>query len=261
MSDHLTRIRHEFSRQAEAMSSAAIFTDEQILARIREATDLTQHMRVLDLACGPGIVSEALAHDAGDVIACDITAIMLTRTRRRCADAGIGNIHCTLAHAEVLPFANATFDAVVNRAALHHFSNPAAVIKEMARVTKPSGRLVIVDVMSSENAEESVLHNALETLRDPSHVRMLPQSETLHHLTKAGIEIQSTLTWTNHREFDEWLRITNAPERIAPLRVIMQTLAKAGVETGINLQPDGATVVFEHNALLVVGIKPTGISM
>lgn len=261
MSDHLTRIRQEFSRQAEAMSSATIFTDEQILTRIRDAAGLTRHMRVLDLACGPGIVSAALAHDAGDVMACDITPTMLTRTRRRCVDANISNVHCTIAQAEILPFANATFDAVVNRSALHHFSHPAAVINEMARVTKPSGRLVIVDVISSEDAEAAALHNALETLRDPSHVRMLPQSETLHHLTKAGIEIQSTLTWTNHREFDEWLRITNAPERIAPLRVVMQTLAKAGIEAGINLQPDGATVVFEHSALLIVGIKPDGIPM
>ena len=260
MSDHLTRIRHEFSRQAEAMSAATIFTDEQILSRIRDATGLTRHMRVLDLACGPGIVSEVLAHDAGDVIACDITPLMLTRTRRRCTDAGIGNVHCTLAQAEVLPFTNATFDAVVNRSALHHFSNPATVINEMVRVIRPSGRLVIVDVMSSEKAEESALHNALETLRDPSHVRMLPQSEILHQLAKSGVEIQSTLTWSNQREFDEWLRITNAPERMAPLRIVMQALARAGLKAGINLQPDGTSVVFEHNALLVVGIKPPGVS-
>lgn len=256
MSDHLTRVQAEFSRQADVMSSAAIFTNEQILARIREAAGLTHHMRVLDLACGPGIVSQALAHDACDVIACDITPTMLTHTRQRCADAGLTNVHPILGQAEILPFGDDTFDAVVTRSAIHHFPDPAAVIAEMARVTQPSGHLVIVDVVSSENAEEAALHNALETIRDPSHTRMLPRSETLHHLENAGIEIQTTLASTNHREFDEWLQITNAPERIAPLRVVMSTLAKAGIMAGINLHLENGSILFEHHSLLIVGIKP-----
>jgi ubiquinone/menaquinone biosynthesis C-methylase UbiE len=212
-------------------------------------------MRALDLACGPGIVSQALAHHANNIIACDITPTMLTHTRRRCADAGLTNVHPTLGQAEILPFDNDTFDAVITRSAIHHFADPATVIAEMARVTRPLGRLVIVDVVSSENAEEAALHNALETIRDPSHTRMLPQSETLHHLGKAGIEVQTTVAWINQREFDEWLQITNAPERITPLRVVMNTLAKTGIMAGINLHLEDGKIVFEHHSLLIVGIK------
>ena len=141
MRSHLTRVRDDFSRQAETMAAATVFTDEQILTRIREAAALTQQMRVLDLACGPGIVSEALAYDAGEVIAYDITPTMLTRTRQRCTEAGLTNVHCSLGQAEALPFDDATFDAVVNRSALHHFPHPASVIAEMARVTRAGGAL------------------------------------------------------------------------------------------------------------------------
>ena len=47
----------------------------------------------------------------------------------------------------------------------------------MLRVTRPGGLLALVDVCASEDADEAGLHNALEQLRDPTHVRMLPPSE------------------------------------------------------------------------------------
>lgn len=255
MRDHQTRVQDEFSRQAETMVAAAFFTDEQILGRIREAARLTPGSRVLDLACGPGIVSEALAHLAGTVVAYDITPTMLIRTRGRCAEAGLTNVQCMLGLAETLPFRNETFDVVVNRSALHHFPRPTVALAEMARVTRATGRIVIVDVVSSEDPEESAVHNALEVLRDPSHIRMLPTNELLASLQEAGLEAQSTAMWTNRREFEEWLRITNAPERGAPLRAVMGALAKAGVVAGINLHLDGDTIVFEHRSLLITAVK------
>ena len=255
MRDYATRIRDEFSRQAETMASSAVFTDAQILTRIRKAASMTRHSQVLDLACGPGIVSEVLAHDAGAVVACDLTPAMLIRAQRRCAEAGLTNVHCTLGHVEALPFGDETFDVVVNRSALHHFPLPAVALAEMSRVTRASGRLVIVDVVASEEPEDSALHNALEVLRDPSHMRMLPQSEILTHLQDSGLEVRATEVWTNRREFDEWLQITNATDRIAPLRAVMTALAKAGVRAGMNLHLEGDTVVFEHRSLLIVAEK------
>ncbi|MGQ4810574.1 putative methyltransferase YcgJ [Candidatus Entotheonellaceae bacterium PAL068K] len=252
---HQTQIRREFTRQADTLSAAAIFTDEHILARIRQAAGLTRQARLLDVACGPGIVAAALAPEAGDVVAVDLTPTMVSRARQRCRQAGHTNVHCILGQAEVLPFANATFDVVVNRLALHHFPRPAVTLAELARVTRESGRLVIVDVVSSEVPEESSLHNALEVLRDPSHVRMLPQSELLSLLHEVGLSVQSCVAWTNRRGFDEWLQITNAPERIAPLQAVMVALAKAGVQAGINLHLEGNTVVFEHHSLLIMATK------
>ncbi|PON15628.1 hypothetical protein C2W62_22795 [Candidatus Entotheonella serta] len=60
---HQHRIRDEFTRQADTMATAAVFTDQEILDRIRQAAGLTPQSQVLDLACGSGIVAEALAHD------------------------------------------------------------------------------------------------------------------------------------------------------------------------------------------------------
>ena len=192
---HDNIVRAEFARQAETLSQAALFNDAAILERIREAAQLTKRSRALDVACGPGIVVEALARDAGEVVGCDITHEMLAKAEKRCA--GLSNVRFQAGRAEALPFEDASFDAVVSRSALHHFVDPAATLREMARVMKPGARMVTVDVTASEDPGEAALHNALEILRDPSHVRMLPRSELERHLAAAGLRIDSSVTWIN----------------------------------------------------------------
>ena len=253
--DHQAIVREEFGRQADAMAGAALFNDQAVLTRIRDAAQLAPGSRLLDVACGPGIVVEALARGAGEVVACDITPEMLEQTERRCRAAGLTNVKCVPGRAEDLPFDDASFDAVVTRSALHHFPDPAAALREMSRVIRDGGRVVIVDVMASPDAEEAALHNALETLRDPSHVRMLPESELNRHLADAGLAVEHRTGWTNHREFDEWLKITNAPERAGPLRTLMTELARRGAKAGINLRLEGGKIRFDHTPVLVAAVK------
>jgi 2-polyprenyl-3-methyl-5-hydroxy-6-metoxy-1,4-benzoquinol methylase len=100
LADHQSLIRSEFTRQAATIDSAIFFTDGEILARIRQAAALTRGLRALDVACGPGIVAEALAQDAGEVIACDITPEMLARASQRCTRAGLENVRCLPGNAE-----------------------------------------------------------------------------------------------------------------------------------------------------------------
>lgn len=255
MPDHDQLIQSEFARQAAAMSTAAIFNDANVLARIRDAGRLTPSSRVLDVACGPGIVVAALAQTAREVIGCDITPQMLDKARERAAKAGLANARFVPGRVESLPFADESFDVVVSRSAVHHFSDPAAAFREMARVVKPGGRVITVDVQASESPEEAQLHNALEILRDPSHVRMLPKSELHRAITGAGLAIEEVVSWTNHREFSEWMKIAQAPERVGPLAVVMSALARRGAAAGIGLRLDAGTLRFEHTAALTVAIK------
>jgi SAM-dependent methyltransferase len=97
--------------------------------------------------------------------------------------------------AEFLPFADEEFDGVVTRLAIHHFAEPQRALDEMFRVLQRGGSAVVVDVISSEDVAESNLHNAIERLRDPSHVRMLPASVLSAFLTNAGFRDIETATW------------------------------------------------------------------
>src|SRR5215469_8252345 len=83
--DHLDRVRQEFTRQADRFGAAAATTASDVTARIVDTVPADS--RVLDLACGPGIVSAALAPRARQVVAFDLTPQMLANARRRCRAA------------------------------------------------------------------------------------------------------------------------------------------------------------------------------
>jgi ubiquinone/menaquinone biosynthesis C-methylase UbiE len=256
--DHFSRVKEEFKRQAETLSAAPVFTDLEVLEKIHDAIRPTKMMNLLDLGCGPGIVTSALAPHVREVVAYDLTSEMLDKARQRCEKEGLKNIRFKLGSAEQLPFEKESFDCVVTRLTIHHFLDPRQVMNEVVRVIRKYGKVVVADVVSSENEEEADLHNALETLRDPSHVRMLSAPELQELLKASGLRITSKMTWEMKRDYDEWIRITNAPERVKPLYTVMVTLAKAGIQAGINLHLDGNTVVFNHNYLLVAAEKYIG---
>jgi len=253
--DHFSRVKEEFKRQAEALSVAPVFTDSGILEQIHAAITPTTKMNLLDLGCGPGIVTAALAPDVREVVAYDLTPEMLNQARKRCQEAGLENVRFELGSAEHLPFEAGTFDCVVTRLTIHHFVDPRRVMDEVVRVTRQGGKVVVADVVSSENEEEATLHNALETLRDPTHVWMFSLRDMLRLIKTAGLRMTSSSTWEIKREYEEWIRITNAPERVKPLYTVMVALAKAGIHAGVNLRFDGGTVVFSHRWLLVTGEK------
>ena len=253
---HHSRITKEFTRQSKTMTQSSAFTDEQVLERIIRAASPSKENWVLDIGSGPGIVATALAEYSKSVTAFDITPSMIEAAKKRSSELGIENIEFKVGRAENLPFEEDSFDIVVTRLTTHHFPEPELVLKEIRRVVKPGGRVVFADITSSENPEESELHNALEILRDPSHVRMLPLSELRQAILSSGLRIIEEDVWVMEREFGEWIRITNAPEREKPLFVIMAGLAKAGVKTGVDLSFTDGEVRFNHTWSLILAEKP-----
>jgi ubiquinone/menaquinone biosynthesis C-methylase UbiE len=254
--EHLQRVTAEFARQAETFAVWAENVDADVGARFGAALGEAARGRLIDVACGPGVVTAALAPKAAAVVAFDATAPMLDKARARCAKAGLGNVEFKIGDAENLPFADAEFDGAVTRAAVHHFAEPQRAFDEMCRVLRPGGAVVVADVISSEDAEESRLHNAIERLRDPSHVRMLPASELDSCVRRAGFSELETVTWDMDRELDEWLAIVSDPARVEPIRIVARALAEAGRSAGIGLSIKDGRTVFFHRWRLLKANKP-----
>jgi ubiquinone/menaquinone biosynthesis C-methylase UbiE len=254
--DHLKRVADEFARQAQTFDKFAEMTDEQVAERFRTALGEAGRGDVLDVACGPGVVAAAIAPVAASVVAFDATEQMLDKAKARCARAGLSNVVFKHGDAENLPFEDARFDGVVTRLAIHHFAHPQRALDEMYRVLRPDGMAVIVDVVSSEITAESNLQNAIEQLRDPSHVRMLPASELDDGLTLAGFQILEHSTWDKPREFEEWMGIVNDPNRPGPIRTVVRTLAEAGNHAGMGLAIQDGRIVFFHRWRLLRAKKP-----
>jgi len=91
---------------------------------------------LLDAAGGTGRVSEALAVSAGRIVVCDASRRMLEQARKK----GLETVQAEL---EALPFADANFDRILLVDAFHHVKDQRVALRELLRVLKPSGRLVI----------------------------------------------------------------------------------------------------------------------
>jgi ubiquinone/menaquinone biosynthesis C-methylase UbiE len=256
--DHLQRVADEFGRQAATFDTWAEKTDNNVSARFQAALNNASSGVLLDVACGPGVVTAALAPRAASVVAFDATEQMLEKAKARCAKAGLGNVEFRLGNAEDLPFGDAQFDGVVTRLAVHHFANPQRALNEIFRVLRSGGTAVIVDVVSSEVAAESNLQNAIERLRDPSHVRMLSASELDACIERSGFHHIQNSTWDMSRELEEWMVIVNDPARIDPIRTVVRTLAEDGRTAGMGLSIKNDQVVFFHRWRLVTATKPAG---
>ncbi|MGH6675237.1 MAG: class I SAM-dependent methyltransferase, partial [Xanthobacteraceae bacterium] len=120
--DHLKRITDEFTRQAETFEVWAVNVDAGVGERFGGALGEAARGRLIDVACGPGVVTAALAPKAASIVGFDATEEMLGKARTRCTKAGLRNVEFKTGDAEHLPFADATFDGAVTRAALHHFA-------------------------------------------------------------------------------------------------------------------------------------------
>ncbi|HEY4155673.1 MAG TPA: class I SAM-dependent methyltransferase [Puia sp.] len=107
--------------------------------------------KVLDIGCGHGIVSEFLATRGIQMFSVDISEKLLSEFRSRIKDKHL-SIDIKQGDAYHIPYPNEAFDVVVARMFLPHFPDWPVVLKEMARVTKPGGKL-LVHFSSAENSE------------------------------------------------------------------------------------------------------------
>ena len=207
--NHSVLIRDQFTRQAVPFSTAAPIASEEALRLIVEAAEAGPDDRVLDVACGGGIVVCAFAPHVSHATGIDMTPAMLERARALAAEKGIANVSWREGDVTRLPYPDGVFTIVVTRFAVHHFPDPPAVMREMVRVCAPGGRIVVVDTCASPDPAKAAEFNRLEKLRDPSHARCLALAELQGLFRAAGLgeprtsftELRDTVTNLLARSF------------------------------------------------------------
>jgi len=137
--------------------------------------ELQQSDELLDVACGPGIVSCFLATRVRHVIGLDLVPAMLDRARQLQVERDLKNIDWKLGQSSKLPFENESFDRVVTRFSFHHYLEPSEPLGEMQRVCRRGGVVLVADVAPRSEVQNSFNH--WERLRDPSHTRALTAAE------------------------------------------------------------------------------------
>jgi ubiquinone/menaquinone biosynthesis C-methylase UbiE len=212
MPQHNDVVRESFTTQAKAFASNPWVTNEERIRRLVAAAQLKGHESVLDIATGPGYIAEAFARGAREVIGVDLTAAMLAIGEERTKQNGLSNIVFRIGDVQNLPFERENFDVVVCRLALHHMQDPGQVVREMTRVCRLGGTVLVEDIFASEHRERAEYQDRWEKLRDPSHVRVLPLSEHLRLFREAGLETDAVKTYDDLcPEVERWLATTKAP--------------------------------------------------
>jgi len=178
-------IVEQFTRQAVPYSKASGISSEDTLMRVIKASGAGPDDTVLDVACGPGLLVCAFAPVVRHVTGIDLTPAMLDRARELQRERGLQNVSWQQGDVHHLPYTAASFSIVSSRFAFHHFPDQLAVLREMRRVCKLGGRIVVSDTAPA--AAKLDAFNEMERLRDPSHVRALSLEEHCELFARVGL--------------------------------------------------------------------------
>lgn len=110
---------------------------------------MSEILAVLEIGSGPGELALEVARrlPGAEVVGVDLAGAMIGRAGERARAAGLdGRVRFELADAAALPLPDASFDVVVSTLSLHHWSDPAAVFAEIARVLRPGGSALVYDL-------------------------------------------------------------------------------------------------------------------
>jgi ubiquinone/menaquinone biosynthesis C-methylase UbiE len=162
-----------FARTAERMAELQDARAADLAERVAAFVQPRGTERALDVGCGAGALALALAPVVAEVVGVDRVAELLEEARSRAP----ANATFVEADATRLPFADGAFDLGGTLRTLHHVPRPELVIAELARVTRPGGRVLVVDQIAPVDPLEALAVDRFERARDPEHARLLPESD------------------------------------------------------------------------------------
>ncbi len=228
-------VQRQFGANAANYVTSAPHADGASLARVVALVAPQPDWRALDIATGAGHMALAFAPYVAQVTATDITEPMLAETAKLAAGKGLGNVATSVADAEALPFADATFDLVSCRIAPHHFDDVPRFINEVARVLVPGGTFALVDNIAPDAATTpgfsadqlaaaDVAYNLFEKIRDPSHGRALTAAAWRGLLATSGLRICHQEIMSKAMVFGAWCKTMAVPsDRRSQLDQMLRT--------------------------------------
>jgi ubiquinone/menaquinone biosynthesis C-methylase UbiE len=164
--------------------------------------------RALDAGCGAGALAFALAPHVREVIGVDVSTELL-QTGRAEAPA---NVVLLEGDASSLPFAVGEFDLAGCSRVLHHVRRPELVVSELSRVTRPGGRILVVDQLGDIDPLRRLEHDRFEHARDPSHTRLLPDTDVRGFFEANGLVVVRNEVTRELRDLDRYLDLAAVPD-------------------------------------------------
>lgn len=236
-------VERQYGDRADAYVTSKAHAEGPDLDRIEAVARAHPGARVLDLGCGGGHAGYRAAPFASAVVACDLLPSMVTAVASEAARRGLTNMSTQAAPAEALPFADASFDMLLCRFTAHHWRDWEAGLREARRVIRPGGVALFIDTVAPDAALADTHLQAIELLRDPSHVRNRRADEWIAALARAGFAIARMHTHKLPLDFASWTERMRTPDaHVAAIRSLQQGASDA-VRCALAYRDDGSFTI------------------
>jgi ubiquinone/menaquinone biosynthesis C-methylase UbiE len=262
MQSHDQSVTRQFDSRAQAYLTSTVHATGADLAWVRQwlarwaptrtpnpASATRAAARALDVGCGAGHLGFLLADHFADVTLVDPSPSMLSTALAEAARRGFTTVQGEVARAEQLPFKDDRFDLVASRFSAHHWGNVPAALKQLRRLVKAGGRLLMIDLLGDESPLVDTHLQTLEVLRDPSHVRDYSATQWQAMIAAAGFTVLHTERWPLRMDFASWTaRMHTPPAAVEALKWVIAHASKE-VHEALAIEVDGS---FTPNVGLLV---------
>lgn len=243
MTTHQQQVLRQFDPRAQAYLSSSVHAAGPDLEHARQlvASALPADRAVaLDAGCGAGHLGFALAPLVSRLVAADPAPAMLATVQRAARERGLAHLETCQAEAAALPFADASFCLMASRYSAHHWRDVPASLTELRRVAKPGGWLLMIDLLGGATPLVDTHLQAMELLRDPSHVRDYTVEEWQRMIGGAGFEMAGMQSWPLRLEFSSWIARMNTPAPVVAAIRALQGGAPSEVKQVLQQEEDGS---------------------
>lgn len=210
-------VRARFGATAERVAGHAQEQVEMVREQLRTFVLPRGDERALDVGTGAGTLALALAPLVREVVGVDIVTELLDRARGQAPE----NVTFVEGDATSLPFDAGSFDLTCTRRTLHHIAYPERAVAELARVTRPGGRVFVDDQIAPVDPLAALALDRFERARDPSHTRTLPDTDFRQLFEANELVLLQTRFQSHRRELDYYLPLAgcegDAAERVKAL--------------------------------------------
>jgi ubiquinone/menaquinone biosynthesis C-methylase UbiE len=233
-------VERQFGAQAAAYVASPVHASGPDLDWLTERVAALRPKVALDLGAGGGHVAYALARHAGRVVACYLSPRMLQAVADTAATRGLANVETQACNVSTLPFADASADFAASRFSAHHWGDLPAGLRECRRVLTKGATAIFMDAVSPGRPLFDTWLQAIELLRDPSHVRDQSIDEWSARLEAAGFDLQRVQRFRLRLDFASWIARIGTPPEQAGAILALQRQAPAEVARHFDFVPDGS---------------------
>ncbi len=242
-------------KPAEDMAEVTFSKEAEILPYAAELLDPSPSDSLLDITAWNCDFAFQVARTLRVVTCVDSQGDRLLENEKIMKKSGLPNVAFIEGDLNALPITNGKYDIVISYLHFHHLKNPELVFREMVRVCKEGGKVIVFDYeATTEDLRET--QDAIEAMRDRKHVQNLSHEEMLDMYYTAGLTIESEQKYKVCMDLMQWFAEMNTPNNIREdIQSWMEEEVRGEEKTGFFPTRTKEGIYFNRTIMAFVGRK------